>query len=106
MLSFFLGITNFNLIGQFGSMEWLGNFYIIFSYNVIFAVATALCLVTKFTKTIIKELINRFATAISRKKPQANGNTSLNGTHLTHSPTNGNVFNGTVTNGNHHAKNE
>ncbi|ESP01629.1 hypothetical protein LOTGIDRAFT_139400 [Lottia gigantea] len=63
-----LGITNFDLIGNFGSMDWLGNFYIIFSYNLIFAVCTALCLVTKFTATVRHEIYDRLKTAFRREK--------------------------------------
>ncbi|KAK6182150.1 hypothetical protein SNE40_009897 [Patella caerulea] len=63
-----LGITNFDLIGNFGSMDWLGNFYIIFTYNLIFAVCTALCLVTKFTHTVRSEIYDRLITAFRREK--------------------------------------
>ncbi|XP_046573345.1 limb region 1 protein homolog [Haliotis rubra] len=63
ILSKTLGITNFDLIGSFGSMDWLGNFYIIFLYNVIFAVTTALCLFTKFTATLRREIIARLMAA-------------------------------------------
>ncbi|KAL4229506.1 Limb region 1 -like protein [Mactra antiquata] len=48
VLSRTLGITNFDLVGDFGTMDWLGNFYIIFMYNLIFEVATVLCLWNKF----------------------------------------------------------
>ncbi|XP_013774506.2 limb region 1 protein homolog isoform X2 [Limulus polyphemus] len=54
-----LGITNFDLLGEFGRIEWLGNFYIILFYNVVFAGATALCLVTKFTAAMRQELLRR-----------------------------------------------
>ncbi|XP_071103902.1 limb region 1 protein-like [Haliotis cracherodii] len=68
ILSKTLGITNFDLIGSFGSMDWLGNFYIIFLYNVIFAVTTALCLFTKFTATLRREIIARLMAAFKREK--------------------------------------
>ena len=32
----FLGITNFDLLGDFGQIEWLGNFLIVLLYNVVF----------------------------------------------------------------------
>jgi len=56
----FTGITNFDLLGNFGQIEWLGNFYIVFSYNVIFSVASALSLLNKFTLTIRQELWRRY----------------------------------------------
>ncbi|KAG9340249.1 hypothetical protein JZ751_021690, partial [Albula glossodonta] len=32
-----LGITRFDLLGDFGRYNWLGNFYIVFLYNILFA---------------------------------------------------------------------
>ncbi|XP_078057379.1 limb region 1 homolog-like protein isoform X3 [Mustelus asterias] len=55
-----LGITNFDLLGNFGSFNWLGNFYIIFLYNMLFAGLTAMCLVKKFTKAMQAELLRAF----------------------------------------------
>lgn len=55
-----LGITTFDLLGDYGKMDWLGNFYLVLLYNLIFAVATGMCLVTKFTAKIREELYNRF----------------------------------------------
>ncbi|GCC20686.1 hypothetical protein chiPu_0019252 [Chiloscyllium punctatum] len=55
-----LGITNFDLLGNFGSFNWLGNFYIIFLYNMLFAGLTAMCLVKKFTKAMQAELLHAF----------------------------------------------
>ncbi|XP_048728173.1 protein LMBR1L-like [Ostrea edulis] len=54
-----LGLTNFDLIGNFGSMDWLGNFYIIMLCNIVFAGLTTLCLVTKFTKAVRTEIYDR-----------------------------------------------
>lgn len=54
-----LGITNFDLLGDFGQIEWLGNFQIVFLYNVIFGAATAFCLAKKFTATVRRELCAR-----------------------------------------------
>ncbi|XP_041371969.1 limb region 1 protein homolog [Gigantopelta aegis] len=76
ILSKTLGITNFDLIGNFGSMDWLGNFYIIFLYNVIFAVGTALGLATKFTATIRREIYNRLKTAFRRDKRTTPGSSA------------------------------
>ncbi|XP_064644595.1 limb region 1 protein homolog isoform X2 [Lineus longissimus] len=84
VLSRMLGITNFNLLGDFGRMDWLGNFYLILSYNLVFAVATALCLVKKFTSTVRKELIDRIASAFhseSRHSISINS-LSMNGSTL------------------------
>lgn len=54
-----LGITNFDLLGDFGQIEWLGNFMIVLLYNVIFGTAATLCLVNKFTATVRRELCAR-----------------------------------------------
>uniref|UniRef100_A0A671FL37 Limb development membrane protein 1 n=1 Tax=Rhinolophus ferrumequinum TaxID=59479 RepID=A0A671FL37_RHIFE len=51
-----LGITRFDLLGDFGRFNWLGNFYIVLSYNLLFAVGTTLCLVRKFTSAVREEL--------------------------------------------------
>ncbi|XP_077339465.1 protein LMBR1L [Lithobates pipiens] len=55
-----LGITRFDLLGDFGRFNWLGNFYLIFLYNILFAGLTTLCLVKKFTWAIQAELIRAF----------------------------------------------
>ena len=55
-----VGITNFDLLGNFGRLEWLGNFQIVLAYNVIFSSATALCLFTKFTAAVRREIFNGF----------------------------------------------
>ncbi|XP_020507737.1 limb region 1 protein homolog [Labrus bergylta] len=52
-----LGITRFDLLGDFGRFNWLGNFYIVLSYNLLFAVVTTLCLVRTFTSAIREELL-------------------------------------------------
>lgn len=57
---FYAGITNFDLLGNFGRIEWLGNFRIILTYNLVFGGATALCLFTKFTAAVRREIINAF----------------------------------------------
>ncbi|XP_019785814.1 limb region 1 protein homolog isoform X3 [Tursiops truncatus] len=51
-----LGITRFDLLGDFGRFNWLGNFYIVLSYNLLFAIMTTLCLVRKFTSAVREEL--------------------------------------------------
>ncbi|XP_032513014.2 protein Lilipod [Danaus plexippus] len=55
-----LGITNFDLLGEFGRIEWLGNFKLVLLYNAIFAATVTLCLVSKFTASVRRELYNRF----------------------------------------------
>lgn len=52
-----LGITRFDLLGDFGRFNWLGNIYIVISYNLLFAVVTTLCLVRKFTSAVREELL-------------------------------------------------
>ncbi|KAI4806825.1 hypothetical protein KUCAC02_017623 [Chaenocephalus aceratus] len=52
-----IGITRFDLLGDFGRFNWLGNFYIVLSYNMLFAVVTTLCLVRKFTSAVREELL-------------------------------------------------
>ncbi|CAG4918240.1 unnamed protein product [Colias eurytheme] len=54
-----LGITNFDLLGDFGRIEWLGNFRLVLLYNAIFAATVTLCLVNKFTASVRRELYNR-----------------------------------------------
>ncbi|CAI5765599.1 Hypothetical predicted protein [Podarcis lilfordi] len=60
VLSRTLGITRFDLLGDFGRFNWLGNFYIVFLYNMLFAGLTTLCLVKKFTWAVQAELIRAF----------------------------------------------
>ncbi|XP_043921515.1 limb region 1 protein homolog [Protopterus annectens] len=52
-----LGITRFDLLGDFGRFNWLGNFYIVLSYNLLFAVVTTLCLIRTFTSAVREELL-------------------------------------------------
>ncbi|XP_036747400.2 protein LMBR1L isoform X6 [Manis pentadactyla] len=55
-----LGLTRFDLLGDFGRFNWLGNFYIVFLYNAAFAGLTTLCLVNTFTAAVRAELIQAF----------------------------------------------
>lgn len=61
-LLFFLlaGITNFDLLGSFGKMKWLGNFYIVLLYNAIFAFSASLSLFNKLTSRVRQEIISRY----------------------------------------------
>ncbi|XP_017891116.1 protein Lilipod isoform X5 [Ceratina calcarata] len=54
--TFVSGMTNFDLLGDFGRIEWLGNFKLVLFYNLIFATAAIGCLTTKFTATVRKAL--------------------------------------------------
>ncbi|XP_022117948.1 protein Lilipod [Pieris rapae] len=54
-----LGITNFDLLGEFGRIEWLGSFKLVLLYNAIFASTASLCLINKFTASVRRELYNR-----------------------------------------------
>ncbi|KAK2502623.1 hypothetical protein MC885_009482, partial [Smutsia gigantea] len=55
-----LGLTRFDLLGDFGRFNWLGNFYIVFLYNAAFAGLSTLCLVKTFTAAVRAELIRAF----------------------------------------------
>lgn len=46
-------------MGDFGRIEWLGNFRIVLMYNLVFATAATLCLMNKFTATVRRELYAR-----------------------------------------------
>lgn len=60
-----LGITRFDLLGDFGRFNWLGNFYIVLSYNLLFAIMTTLCLVRKFTSAVREELLKALGNPLS-----------------------------------------
>ncbi|XP_040579824.1 limb region 1 protein homolog isoform X2 [Lepeophtheirus salmonis] len=66
-----LGISNFDLLGSFSEVKWLGNLYIILFYNAVFAVSASLCLFNKFTARVRQEIFRRlslyFSTFIERK---------------------------------------
>uniref|UniRef100_A0A1I7YLE8 G_PROTEIN_RECEP_F1_2 domain-containing protein n=1 Tax=Steinernema glaseri TaxID=37863 RepID=A0A1I7YLE8_9BILA len=63
-----LGLTTFDLLGAYGSLSWLSSFRLVWSYNVLFAGATVLCLVNKFTAPVRKEFFKRLsAIGCSRK---------------------------------------
>ncbi|KAL9890111.1 protein Lilipod isoform X1 [Glossina fuscipes] len=59
LLSRIIGITNFDLLGDFGAIEWLGNFQIVLLYNLVFGITTALVVANKFTATVRQELCAR-----------------------------------------------
>ncbi|KAK6303239.1 limb region 1 homolog-like protein isoform X2 [Coregonus clupeaformis] len=55
-----LGITRFDLLGDFGRYNWLGNFHIVFLYNILFAGLTSACLINTLTWAVQRELIRAF----------------------------------------------
>ncbi|XP_063680449.1 limb region 1 protein homolog [Bolinopsis microptera] len=59
LLSAILGLTRFDLLGHYRTVEWLKNVHVIFIYNVTFAVLSALCLVKKVTTAVLKEVCNQ-----------------------------------------------
>ncbi|GLH03115.1 Protein Lilipod [Gryllus bimaculatus] len=72
LLSRILGITNFDLLGDFGKIRWLGNFKIVLLYNLVFAGAVALVLTNKFTATVRRDLLARlhsFVMTLLSKEP-------------------------------------
>uniref|UniRef100_A0A1I7XGH4 G_PROTEIN_RECEP_F1_2 domain-containing protein n=1 Tax=Heterorhabditis bacteriophora TaxID=37862 RepID=A0A1I7XGH4_HETBA len=60
-----LGITTFDLLGAYSSLEWLSNFRLVLAYNVLFAVATMFCLVSQITNPVRKQIIKRLALKFS-----------------------------------------
>ena len=59
LLSRILGISNFDLLGNYGRIEWLGNFYLVLLYNLIFAFTAGICLAKKVTNSLLIELWRR-----------------------------------------------
>ncbi|KAJ8358702.1 hypothetical protein SKAU_G00152270 [Synaphobranchus kaupii] len=55
-----LGITRFDLLGDFGRYNWLGNFHIVFLYNMLFATLTSACLINTVSWAVQRELIRAF----------------------------------------------
>ncbi|XP_060523684.1 protein Lilipod isoform X3 [Cylas formicarius] len=72
LLSKILGVTNFDLLGDFGSIEWLGNFQIVLLYNILFAFAASLCIVNKFTAKVRRELYARSSTKTQKTLAKKN----------------------------------
>lgn len=59
VLSRTLGITNFDLLGEFGRFDSLHNVYLVISYNLLFGVATYYCILNKFTTTVRDTILQR-----------------------------------------------
>ncbi|XP_078111122.1 limb region 1 homolog-like protein isoform X1 [Sander vitreus] len=55
-----IGITRFDLLGDFGRYNWLGNFYVVFLYNMLFAGLTSASLIKTVTWAVQRELIRAF----------------------------------------------
>jgi len=56
-----LGITNFDLLGNFGRIRWLGNYFIIFGVNIVFGAAAGVCLFNKVTHRVQVEIWRRLS---------------------------------------------
>ena len=65
LLSRILGISNFDLLGNYGRIEWLGNFYLVLLYNLVFAAAATLALAKKVTNSLLLEVWGRLKLAFS-----------------------------------------
>ncbi|XP_063308739.1 limb region 1 protein homolog [Pelobates fuscus] len=74
-----LGITRFDLLGDFGRFNWLGNFYIVVAYNLLFAIVTTLCLVRKFTSAVREELLKAIGLDKLQLSSEATDSSSTNG---------------------------
>ncbi|KIH60618.1 LMBR1-like region [Ancylostoma duodenale] len=54
-----LGITSFDLLGAYSSLKWLSNFKLVLAYNVLFAAATIICVFSKITSPVRKQILRR-----------------------------------------------
>lgn len=61
LLATTLGLTNFDLLGDYGRVGWLGNFWIVLSYNMLFVSAAVWCLVQQFTAAVRGEIMERLS---------------------------------------------
>eukprot|EP00112_Aurelia_sp_Birch-Aquarium-sp1_P013285 Seg2814.1 transcript_id=Seg2814.1/GoldUCD/mRNA.D3Y31 product="Protein LMBR1L" protein_id=Seg2814.1/GoldUCD/D3Y31 len=59
ILSRTLGITKFDLMGEYSKLDWLGNFHLVLFYNLVFEASTSLCLTSKFTSTVRRALVDQ-----------------------------------------------
>lgn len=81
LLSRILGLTNFDLLADYGRIEWLGNYYVVLSYNAVFLISTTLCLSGKrelvLTINLFKAVIgNPHQSRLSRRNGHRNTNMS------------------------------
>jgi len=56
-----LGITNFDLLGNYGKIRWLGNYFLVFAVNFLFGGAAALCLFDRVTHRAQLEIWRRIS---------------------------------------------
>jgi len=85
LLAKILGITNFDLLGKFSEVKWLGNFYLVLLYNAVFAVTASLCLFNKFTVRVRQEIVRRvqiYISTIFASKNSSSANRLINSTNL------------------------
>jgi hypothetical protein len=68
-----LGITNFDLLGNFGRIRWLGNYFIIFGVNIVFGGAAAVCLFNKVTARAQAEIWRRLTHFLGSLRQQVRG---------------------------------
>ncbi|XP_074096427.1 LMBR1-like protein lilipod isoform X2 [Cotesia typhae] len=64
LLSRILGMTNFDLLGDFGQIKWLSNYQLLLLYNSIFAMSAISCLSKKFTATVRRELYSKLRSSL------------------------------------------
>uniref|UniRef100_A0A914EQC7 Uncharacterized protein n=1 Tax=Acrobeloides nanus TaxID=290746 RepID=A0A914EQC7_9BILA len=62
-----LGITSFDLLGAYGRLDWISNFSLIWSYNVLFAATSIFLLANKFTAPVRRELFRRLCEVTRRR---------------------------------------
>ena len=67
-----LGLTSFDLLGDYREIRWLRHFYIVLLYNFLFAGATVCCLLQKITGPVRQELYVRLGSALNPTSPYAN----------------------------------
>lgn len=79
-----LGMTNFDLLANFGRIEWLGNFYVVLLYNVVFFVSTTLCLMGKRELVLT---INLFKAVIGNPHQRTKLVNKTNNSHQTENET-------------------
>ncbi|XP_065882513.1 limb region 1 protein homolog [Dysidea avara] len=50
-----LGITKFDLLGHFGDIKWIRNWWLVLSYNIVFGSFTGLVIIKRVTSTLLRE---------------------------------------------------
>eukprot|EP00116_Pleurobrachia_bachei_P005100 sb/3465362/ len=67
LLSATLGLTRFDLLGHYRTIEWPKNVLVLLVYNVSFVALTALCLAKKVTSAVLREMIAILVHPLSNK---------------------------------------